>query len=680
MKRKMIIAAMAFGLPAAAQTDTTVLQGVTVQGYAQQRDLSTVPGAVSVIREQDLQRIAPGSLVPALNAAPGVRMEERSPGSYRLNIRGSSLRSPFGVRNVKMYYNGLPFTDPGGNTYLNQFSPVIFSSLEVLKGPGSSLYGAGTGGVLLGDRRFGPENSFSAGYTVGSFGSHQAVVSADFGSTKFRQQAMVSWQEAGGYRDRTYMRRYVAGWGGRWEASERSVLEAHLLAGDLYYETPGGLTLAQFLANPKQARPAAGAFPSAAGAHAAIYQQTLWGGLKWAYRWNEHWEHSVGVYGAWSGLRNPSIRNYEQRNEPHAGARTVVTWKQGPWRVLAGAEAQTGNFRTRVSANKNGEAGMLQTDDRIRNGLLSLFAQSELVLGGGWVFTAGLSMNGANTTIRRVSETPVFRFSTQYDKEWAPRLAILKQFNAWASVYAVVSKGFSPPAVAELLPSTSVINTDLQAEKGWNYEAGARGGNSRFRYDVSLFRFQLKDAIVQRRDASGADYFVNAGATVQQGAEVALAYQPLDVLGLRGGWTFHHFRYDEFSQAGKSFNGNRLPGTPQHALTASADVRISPAFSLFATWLYNDDIFMNDANTDKSAAFHLLGLKAEYKLKGRGWDGRLFAGGENLLNQTYSLGNDINAAAGRYYNAAPSRSFYAGFAVKLSGWKTPASKYQPMFR
>lgn len=665
MKNKMIIAAMALTLPAAAQTDTTVLEGVTVQGYAQQRDLSTVPGAVSVVRGQDLQRAAPGSLVPAFNAAPGVRMEERSPGSYRLNIRGSSLRSPFGVRNVKMYYNGLPFTDPGGNTYLNQFSPVIFSSLEVLKGPGSSLYGAGTGGVLLGDRRFEANDRFEAGYTGGSYGSHQAMASGSFGSGRFRQQAVLSWQESGGYRDHTYMRRYVAGWGGRWQASERSALEAHVLAGDLYYETPGGLTLAQYQANPRQARPAAGAFPSAQGAHAAIYQQTLWGGLKWEYKWNEHWEHSVGVYGAWSGLRNPSIRNYEKRNEPHAGARTVVTWKKGPWRVLAGAEGQTGNFRTRVFTNNDGQEGVLQTDDRIRNGVLSLFAQSELVLEGGWVFTAGLSMNGANTTIRRGSETPVFRFSTEYDKEWAPRVAVLKQFSRWASVYAVVSKGFSPPAVAELLPSTSVINTDLQAEKGWNYEAGARGGNGRFRYDVSLFRFQLQDAIVQRRDATGADYFVNAGATVQQGAELSAAYQPADFLGLRAAWTFHHFRYDDFTQADKSYDGNRLPGTPQHALAASADVRLTKDLSAYATWLYNDDIFMNDANTDKSAAFHLLGLKAEYRLRRTGWEGRLFAGGENLLNQTYSLGNDINAAAGRYYNAAPGRTFYAGFGVKL---------------
>ncbi|WP_109696841.1 TonB-dependent receptor family protein [Chitinophaga deserti] len=665
MKRRMIIAAMGLSLTAAAQSDTTTLQGITVQGYAQQRDLSTIPGAVSVVRGQDLQRFGPASLVPALNAAPGVRMEERSPGSYRLNIRGSSLRSPFGVRNVKMYYHGLPFTDPGGNTYLNQFSPAVFTSLEVLKGPGSSLYGASTGGVLLGDRPFENTNSLSAGYTAGSYGSHLATVSGTFGTARFRQQAVLSWQESGGYRDHTYMRRYVAGWSGRYTASEHSAIEAHVLAGDLFYETPGGLNLTQFLANPRQARPAAGAFPSAQGAHAAIYQQTVWTGIKWEYRWNEHWEHSAGVYGAWSGLRNPSIRNYEKRNEPHAGARTMVTWKKGPWRVLAGAEAQTGNFRTRVSANSNGMAGILQTDDRIRNGLLSLFMQSEAVLDGGWVLTAGLSMNGARTVIRRVSETPVFRFASSYDKEWAPRFAVLKQFSNWASVYGVVSKGFSPPAVAELLPSTSVINTDLQAEKGWNYEAGARGGNSRFRYDVSLFRFQLKDAIVGRRDASGADYFVNAGATVQQGAEVSAMYQPAAFLGLRAAWTFHHFRYDSFSQQDKSFDGNRLPGTPQHALAASADVRLSSSFSLFATWQYNDDIFLNDANTDKSAAFNLLGLKAEYKVRRKGWEGRLFAGAENLLDETYSLGNDINAAAGRYYNAAPGRSIYAGFAVQL---------------
>jgi len=43
-----------------------------------------------------------------------------------------------------------------------------------------------------------------------------------------------------------------------------------------------------------------------------------------------------------------------------------------------------------------------------------------------------------------------------------------------------------------------------------------------------------------------------------------------------------------------------------------------------------------------------------------------YFGGDNLLNETYSLGNDINAAGGRYYNTAAKRNYYAGVAVQLN--------------
>ena len=42
----------------------------------------------------------------------------------------------------------------------------------------------------------------------------------------------------------------------------------------------------------------------------------------------------------------------------------------------------------------------------------------------------------------------------------------------------------------------------------------------------------------------------------------------------------------------------------------------------------------------------------------------LYAGADNVLDETYSLGNDINAAAGRYYNAAPRRNFYFGISFQ----------------
>ena len=80
-----------------------ILQEVVVQAYEQNRRLSEVPVAVGVITTAEWNRYSKMSIVPAMNSIPGVRMEERSPGSYRLSFRGSTLRSPFGVRNVKVY-------------------------------------------------------------------------------------------------------------------------------------------------------------------------------------------------------------------------------------------------------------------------------------------------------------------------------------------------------------------------------------------------------------------------------------------------------------------------------------------------------------------------------------------------------------------------------------------------
>src|SRR6185369_5400744 len=116
------------------------LQAVIVKAYGQNRQLKDASAAINYIGPSQLERFNNTNILPALNATPGVHMEERSPGSYRLNVRGSTLRSPFGVRNIKVYWNGIPLTDPGGNTYLNQLSYYNISSIEVIKGPASSLY------------------------------------------------------------------------------------------------------------------------------------------------------------------------------------------------------------------------------------------------------------------------------------------------------------------------------------------------------------------------------------------------------------------------------------------------------------------------------------------------------------------------------------------------------------
>jgi iron complex outermembrane receptor protein len=97
----------------------TELDSITVTAFRQQYRLHQLPASTVHLTQKDVAFMGGTSLLPAVNLVPGVRMEERSPGSYRFSIRGSLLRSPFGVRNIKIYLNNVPLTDAGGNTYLN---------------------------------------------------------------------------------------------------------------------------------------------------------------------------------------------------------------------------------------------------------------------------------------------------------------------------------------------------------------------------------------------------------------------------------------------------------------------------------------------------------------------------------------------------------------------------------
>ena len=135
------------------------IQEIVLKGYETGAGIIQTPASISVISNKSLKAASNFSLLPAFNQVAGVRMEERSPGSYRLSIRGSLLRSPFGVRNIKVYLDEFILSDAGGNTYMNLLDAQMIGRAEIIKGPAGSMYGAGTGGaVLLGSQTLLPGN------------------------------------------------------------------------------------------------------------------------------------------------------------------------------------------------------------------------------------------------------------------------------------------------------------------------------------------------------------------------------------------------------------------------------------------------------------------------------------------------------------------------------------------
>ncbi len=669
-----------------SQTDdhfdsTQTLENIIIKAYENNRKLIDVPAAISLVNRTDLNRYNNTSLLPAMNANPGVRMEERSPGSYRLSIRGSSLRSPFGVRNIKVYYNGIPYTDPGGNTYLNQLGFYNIRSVEIIKGPGGSLYGSGTGGVLLIQNdagKFNPGASLS--YEVGSYHLNNLNANVRFGKENSHSTINYQHQTSDGYRDNTALRRDVVTWDAVLKQNEKSGLQAHFLYSDLYYQTPGALTKKEYDLNPKASRPAVGGLPSASQSQAAIYQKTFLAGFSYDQQIDEHWKNTTTIYGAYSQMRNPSFRNYGRTSEPHFGGRSIFQFSRQLKNTLltfnGGGEIQQSFNTQRIYNNKNGQPDSLQTDDEIYNNQAFIFLQANAELGSGWTFTAGASINRLTLNFMRLSVLPNAKDKRKFNNEIAPRFAILKKLNNYISVYADIARGFSAPTTAELLPSINVFNKTLQAESGVDYEFGVRGSllRNQLYFDVNAFFYKLKNAIVQRRDSSGADYFQNAGSAKQNGLETLITYEVINNDALffnhiliRASDTWNNFHYDVFKQLNNNYSGKKLPGVASQTVAGGVDVSTNIGLYANFTFFYSGPIAMNDSNTAYANPYSLLGLRIGYKYhSSRKIQFEIFAGADNMLDEKYSLGNDINAAGGRYYNAAPRRNYYAGVSIGFS--------------
>ena len=371
-------------------------------------------------------------------------------------------------------------------------------------------------------------------YSAGSFNANSINANIKTGDADHENSFSYSHQTSDGYRQQSKMRRDIATWESLLKINNKQTLHAYMSYSDLYYQTPGGLTLTQYNADPKQARPGSGSQPGAIQNKAAIYQKTFLAGFSNEYEINDHWHNTTSLYGSYTDFTNPGIRVYELRKEPHFGGRSVFEYKKEfgatSLQLNFGTEAQKGFFNTRDYGNKLGVADSLQSDDNLNIWQYMFFAQADLKLPHGFIITAGVSLNKSSLQLLHLSSRPSTTQEVIFKNKLPPHLAILKKINKDVSVYASIARGFSSPTVSEVLRSNGLFGTNLQPEDGMDYEAGIKGTllHNKLYFDISGFFFDLKNTIVQRIDTNGVYYYVNAGSTKQNGIEAYISYQLVD--------------------------------------------------------------------------------------------------------------------------------------------------------
>ena len=89
----------------------------------------------SLLLKQDIGELLQG--VPSLF----VSSQQNFSQDTRISIRGFGTRATFGIRGIKVLWDGIPMTTPDGQTQLDHIPLSSMGIIEVIRGVSSGLYG-----------------------------------------------------------------------------------------------------------------------------------------------------------------------------------------------------------------------------------------------------------------------------------------------------------------------------------------------------------------------------------------------------------------------------------------------------------------------------------------------------------------------------------------------------------
>jgi len=666
------------------------LQGVVVSASREQEKRTEAPIAIGQVSAQliaDTKATAPYQL---LNKVAGVYMVNLGNEQHMM-----AIRQPISTNAVYLYLeDGLPIRPIGifNHNALYEINQAGVRSVEVVKGPASSLYGSNAIGGAVNFLTQRPTPLPTAGLSVQSdnFGYRRVDASASGTVGKlglyaggYAARHRNSWQDYTDFEKESWTLR------ADYAFSTKTRLVGTGTYNYLNTQTPGTLDSLRFYSrsyasnNRFTNRVVTAVRSSLRLEHDwSPRQQTALTGF---YRYNSTGQlpsyfisdvRANGVYKSSNGqVNNQSFSSYGALVQHRAdlgllNSRLIVggyfDYSPSTYyaRYLDIQKDVATNFYTGYT-----DTGRYLDDYRTNLYNAAAYAQAEVqatealrVVGGlrydrvQYQFTNNLS--GSQTT-KKASLNNVYNIV-------APKLGLTYALGPAQGVYANFSTGFQPPETGSLFSSRQTI--ELKQANFANYEVGGWLAllDRKLYLDLSLYQLEGRNEIVSILQPDNSTQSENVGATRHRGIEYTLTYAPISEVNFRLSGTNARHTYLEYSEvvAGRNhdYAGNRMIGAPNWL--ANAEVFYKPRFvpgaRLGLEYQRVGAYYTNTANTRTYAGYNLLNLRLGYRLPQaalRGLD--VWANVVNLSNALYATNATTNQYGTTYVAAAP-RTFTLG--------------------
>ncbi|MVM30817.1 TonB-dependent receptor [Spirosoma sp. HMF4905] len=263
-----------------------------------------------------------------------------------------------------------------------------------------------------------------------------------------------------------------------------------------------------------------------------------------------------------------------------------------------------------------------------------------------------------------------------------PKIGATYDLGNGKGLYANYAKGFSPPALTSIFlkRTTPTASGDqfyynLQPAKFDNMEIGGWASllNNKVYVDAALYQMNGTNELLSIRQPDNSTDYQSAGRTLHRGVELGITYRPSKQVFFRFGGTHAVHQFVEFtlsqraSDALQNVNGKDMPSAPRTLW--NTEISYYPSwlknFRTSVEWQHVASWYQNQTNTVNYGGYDFANVRVGYQWKGI----EVFS---NILNVTNALfatnatrGN--NATDRTTYTPAAPRTFVFGVQYNFSG-------------
>ncbi|AQG80196.1 TonB-dependent receptor [Spirosoma montaniterrae] len=281
---------------------------------------------------------------------------------------------------------------------------------------------------------------------------------------------------------------------------------------------------------------------------------------------------------------------------------------------------------------------------------------------------------------------------TKTYQQFTPKLGLTYDLGQGVGVYANYSRGFAPPGLSAIFrprpnpkPGQDLFYYNLKPAQFSNREVGGWASllKNRLYIDLAYYHMDARDEILSIRQPDGNTDFQSAGQTLHRGVEWSLSYRPTDAWLIRFSGTRAIHRFVDFTlstratDAVQKLDGFDMPSSPNWL--GNTEVIYKPGWAkglrLSAEWQRIGWWYVDQVNRYRyddrgflgGRGVSLLNLRAGYVWRGA----EVFVNVLNATNELYanSASRGNNATDRTQYNPGQPRTAMLGLMYTFTGRK-----------